>query len=84
MEHTTPTDLAALEAEVAALEAVGVEQDARIDALLARSLAAPVVTTRQALDVLRNALVEHSQALDVIEQEQAELAAAIEALEGAK
>lgn len=81
MEHITTTDLAALEAEVDALQAAGAEQDARIDALLARPLAAPVATTRRALDALRDALVEHSQALDAIEQEQAELAAAIEALQ---
>jgi hypothetical protein len=80
MEHTTPTDLAALEAEVAALEAVGAEQDARIDALLARSQPAPVVTIYQALDAFSADLTAHSAALDEIEREQAEIAAALDAL----
>jgi hypothetical protein len=81
MEHTTTTDLAALEAEVAALEAVGAEQDARIDALLARSQPAPVGTIRQQMDAIRAGLAAHSEALDAIEREQAEIAAALDALE---
>lgn len=80
MEHTTPTDLAALEADVAALEAVGAEQDARIDALLARSQPAPVVTMAQQMDAIRAGLTAHSEALDAIEREQAEIAAALDAL----
>lgn len=80
MEHTTPTDLAALEADVAALEAIGAEQDARIDALLARSQPAPVVTLAQQMDAIRAGLTAHSEALDAIEREQAEIAAALDAL----
>lgn len=80
MEHTTPTDLAALEADVAALEAIGAEQDARIDALLARSQPAPVVTLAQQMDAIRAGLTAHSETLDAIEREQAEIAAALDAL----
>jgi hypothetical protein len=35
MEHTTATDIAALEAEIAAIEAEDAEQSARVNALLA-------------------------------------------------
>lgn len=82
MEHTTPTDLAALEAEVAALEAEGAAQDARIDALLTPRTPAP--TIRQRMDALWAALAQGGGELDVIEREQSDLADAIDALEGAE
>jgi hypothetical protein len=81
MEHTTTTDMAALEAEIDALAAAAVAQDARIDALLARQLPPPVVTTWEALASLRAGLAAHSDALDEIEREQAEISAALDALE---
>lgn len=82
MEHTTTTDLAALEAEVAYLEAVGAEQDARLDALLAPR---PVVSSvRQQMDALWSALAQGTAELDHIERDQLALAAAIDALESAQ
>lgn len=81
MTHTTTTtDLAALEAEIAALEAAADAQDARVEALLGGWTPSPVVTTQQELAALRGALEGHSAALDVIAAEQAEISAAIDAL----
>ncbi len=78
MEHTT-TDLAALEADVAALEAACAEQDARLAALLAPRPSAP--TIRQQLDALWTMAADASRELDQIERDQAALEAEINALE---
>lgn len=74
MEHTT-TDITALEAELAALEAEDAAQTARIDALL-RTGSPAVVMADLALQ-----LEIGRRELDQIEQEQAAIAAAIDALE---
>lgn len=78
MTRTTPTDLAAMEAEIAALEAASTAQDARVEALLASWQ--PMPTTAQLVAGLRADITAHGRALDAIEAEQAEISAAIDHL----
>jgi hypothetical protein len=77
---TTTTDLTALEAELAAMEAESAEQDARIDALLARPVGRSITSQLAALQALA---AENAAALDAIEAEEAEIERQIEALEQA-
>jgi serine phosphatase RsbU (regulator of sigma subunit) len=80
MPDTTTTDLAALEAEIDALIAAGAEQDARVEALLARPIER-VVTTRERIDALWAGVTELAAASAEIERQQAEISAALDALE---
>lgn len=79
MEHTTATDITALEAELAALEADDAAQTARIDALLAQPVVIRSISGQ--LAALQTLAAENAAALDEIEREQAAIEAAIEALE---
>jgi len=75
MDHTTPTDIAALEAEVDALLAETAVMDARVEALLRTgSTAVRMADLARQLELGR-------RELDQIEQEQRAIEAAIDALE---
>jgi cell division protein FtsB len=75
MDHTTPTDIAALEAEVDALLAETAVMDARVEALLRTgSTAVRMADLALQLELGR-------RELDQIEQEQRAIEAAIDALE---
>ncbi len=75
MEHTTTTDIAALEAEVDALLAETAVMDARVEALLRTgSTAVRMADLALQLELGR-------RELDQIEQEQLAIEAAIDALE---
>lgn len=75
MDHTTTTDIAALEAEVDALLAETAVMDARVEALL-RTGSTAVRMADLALQLELN-----RRELDQIEQEQRAIEAAIDALE---
>ena len=75
MEHTTPTDIDALLAEVEALLVESAAIDKRTDALLATG------STAVRLADLALQLEMGRRELDEIEQEQAAIGAAIDALE---
>ena len=75
MDHTTTTDIDALEAEVNALLAEAAATDARIEALLRTG--SPAVRMAD----LRLQMELGRQELDQIEQEQRAIEAAIDALE---
>ena len=75
MDHTTTTDIAALEAEVNALLAEAAVMDARVEALLRTgSTAVRMADLALQLELGR-------RELDQIEQEQQAIEAAIDALE---
>ena len=75
---TTATDTDALLAEVEALIVETAEQDARIDALLARPVVIRSVSGRIA--ALQALSAENAAALDAIEAEQAAIAAQLDEL----
>lgn len=78
MDTIPTTDLAALEAELAAMEAAWAETSARLDALLARPVPQSFSSRLAALQALS---AENAAALDAIELEQAALAAQLDELE---
>jgi hypothetical protein len=82
MDHTTTTDIDALEAEIDAL----MEQDAamrdRVDALLeCTTPTAPVDTTTAALRRLQRTARHTARLSALVEQQQAALAAQLDAME---
>lgn len=79
MDTTPTTDLAALEAELAAMEAAWGETSARLDALLAQPVVIRSISGR--LAALQALAAENAAALDAIEADQAAIERQIEALE---
>lgn len=80
MEHTTTTDITALEAEIAAIEAEWAVTEARIDALLARPIPARPATTRERMDSLWAGVQQLERDSAVQERYQRWIARAIDAL----
>jgi hypothetical protein len=79
MDTTPTTDLAALEAELDAMEAAWSETSARLDALLERPV--PVHSISGRLAALQALAAENAAALDAIEAEQAAIAAQLDEME---
>jgi septal ring factor EnvC (AmiA/AmiB activator) len=79
MEHTTTTDIAALEAEIAALEAEDAAQSARVSALLDGW--APLPATTPALRRLQRTARHAARLSALVERQQAALAAQLDAME---
>lgn len=82
MNHDTPNiDIIALAAEVDAMEAAWVDQQARLDVLLAPSTPLPMAGTTAALRRLQRT-ARHAARLSVlVERQQAALAAQLDAME---
>ena len=76
MEHTTTTDIAALEAELDALLAEDAAIRQRVDALLAQPVVIHSISGQMA--ALQRVAAEHTAALDAIEAEQAAIAAQLD------
>ena len=82
MDHTTTTDLAALEAEIDALLAADAEQAARVEALLtATTTPAPAADTTSALRRLQRTARHAARLGALIERQQAALTAQLDEME---
>ncbi len=80
MDHATTTDIAALEAEIAAIERDHAATAARVDALLARPIPARPATTRERMDALWTGVRQLERDSRVQERYQRRIARAIDAL----
>jgi hypothetical protein len=81
MDHDTTTDITALESEVNAMEAAWAGQQARLDALLARTTPQPVDDTTAALRRLQRTARHTARLSALVEQQQSALAAELDAME---
>jgi hypothetical protein len=80
MPDATTTDIAALEAEIAAIEREHAATAARVDALLARPIPARPATTRERMDALWAGVHQLERDSAVQERYQRWIARAIDAL----